>query len=155
MPNVMLEKGLSCKGCHMFHEETGGRLVKSETLISGERGLRVLPRPGLRPDPQELGDLDGEEARRGQTIIYESGRGRGPGGQGARRGPRPQALLRRPPSTIDVVDKGKSVHNITYSQELLPRLPRQDRPGPEAAAGSSYKPGPDRVLHARRPGTPA
>jgi len=37
MPNIMLEKGLNCKGCHIFHEETGGRIIKSETLISKAR----------------------------------------------------------------------------------------------------------------------
>jgi hypothetical protein len=34
MPNIMLEKGLSCKGCHIFHEEGGGRIIKSETFVS-------------------------------------------------------------------------------------------------------------------------
>ena len=136
MPNVMLEKGLSCKGCHMFHEETGGRLVKSETSVPGE-GLRVLPRGRVRQDPQSWQISTRKKLR---TISERLSAG-GPGSRPGRSAGRAKAggLLEEAAFNIDVVERGKSVHNITYSQELLAAsLTRSKRPS--ELAGSSYKP---------------
>ena len=146
MPNVMLEKGLSCKGCHMFHEETGGRLGQERDLDLGRPGLRILPRqrasarsssPGrTRPGRSSLainGDLPEGPARRSEGRPGPAGRGR-------------ERLLDEAAFNIDVVDRGKSVHNISYAQELLHAALEQDRAGPRGSparptspTGSSFK----------------
>jgi len=137
LPNVMLEKGLSCKGCHMFHEETGGRLVKSETSVSREQACESCHGAGF-----------GRILRLWQTstqtklrIINEFYRR---AAQEVRRGKPEQraqaeALLDEAAFNIDVVDRGKSVHNITYSQELL-RASLDKIDEALKLAGSAYQP---------------
>jgi len=117
MPNVMLEKGLSCKGCHMFHEETGGRLVKSETSISKDKACESCHGAGFA---RILSNWEASTQKKLQAIspiyqraLQEVRAGRVEGRQKA------ESLLEEAAFNIDIVDKGKSVHNMTYAQELL------------------------------------
>jgi nitrate/TMAO reductase-like tetraheme cytochrome c subunit len=116
-PNVMLEKGLSCKGCHMFHEEAGGKLVKSDTLVSRENACeschgqgfgRILKNWQVSTE-KKLGEIKAVFAR----AISEVAVSPSPDKAAA------QELVQEAAFNIDVVEKGKAVHNITYSQELL------------------------------------
>jgi len=137
MPNVMLEKGLSCKGCHMFHEETGGRLVQSGISISGDRACESCHGTGFR---RILKSWEESTKTKLQVInaIYQRAL------QEVKAGPAAQqtaagALLEEAAFNIDVVDRGKAVHNISYAQELLHAALGKI----EAAlklAGSAYKP---------------
>ncbi len=117
MPNVMLEKGLSCKGCHIFHEETGGDLVKSDTFVSeaeaceschGEGFARILTNweASTTKKVQEIKSIYGRaerEIRRSRHAEKEKA----------------LKLLEDALFNIELVDKGKSVHNVSFSQELL------------------------------------
>ena len=117
MPNVMFEKGLSCKGCHMFHEETGGRLIKSETAVSKDKACESCHGAGFA---RILKAWETSTGKKLDTInaIYQKAaqevrQGRSDGRAKA------QSLLDEAAFNIDVVEKGKSVHNMNYSQELL------------------------------------
>ena len=137
MPNVMLQKGLSCKGCHMFHEETGGRLVKSETSISKDKACESCHGAGFS---RILAAWQASTQKKLQTInaIYQRAV------QEVRQGVNKdrtaaQSLLEDAAFNIDVVERGKSVHNITYSQELL-SVSLDKIEDAIHLAGSSYKP---------------
>jgi nitrate/TMAO reductase-like tetraheme cytochrome c subunit len=137
MPNVMLEKGLSCKGCHMFHEETGGRLIRSSTSISREEACESCHGKGFA---RILKDWEASTAKKLAAVdaIYKKAAGEV---QGAKEPARTQAakLLDDAAFNIDVVERGKSVHNINYAQELL----RASVDSIERAlklAGSSFSP---------------
>jgi nitrate/TMAO reductase-like tetraheme cytochrome c subunit len=137
MPNVMLEKGLSCKGCHMFHEETGGRLVKSEISISGDQACESCHGTGFR---NILKSWEASTAAKLAAInaIYQQAlqevRKAAPDKQKTA-----AATLDEASFNIDVVDRGKSVHNISYAQELLhASLDKIEQA--LAVAGSAYKP---------------
>ena len=116
-PNIMLVKGLSCKGCHIFHEESGGRLVKSDTLISQEtaceschgRGFSRIFRNWEIATEKKLGQIKRIYSRALEEIRKTKGLRR------------ENALkkLQDAEFNIDLVERGKSVHNFTYSQELL------------------------------------
>jgi nitrate/TMAO reductase-like tetraheme cytochrome c subunit len=116
-PNVMLEKGLSCKGCHMFHEETSGKLVKSETSISREQACESCHGSGFArvlrywqvSTEKRLGQIKRVYQRSSQEVGGSKSLQREKAGQ----------LLVNAAFNIDVVERGKSVHNMTYSQELL------------------------------------
>ena len=116
-PNVMLEKGMSCKGCHMFHEEAGGKLVKSETMVSREKaceschgaGFARLLRNWQISTAKKLGEVKGVYARAAAEISASRSAGR----------LNAQGLLEEAAFNMDIVEKGKAVHNITYSQDLL------------------------------------
>jgi nitrate/TMAO reductase-like tetraheme cytochrome c subunit len=137
MPNVMLEKGLSCKGCHMFHEESGGRLVRSSTSISSQEACESCHGKGFA---RILQDWEASTAKKlaAVDVIFKRAAAEV---QAAKEPARAQAskALDEAAFNIDVVEKGKSVHNITYAQELL----RASIDSIERAlkiAGSSYKP---------------
>ncbi len=148
MPNVMLEKGLSCKGCHMFHEETGGLLIKSSTAVSGQAACESCHGKGYS---RILKDWEASAAKKlaAVGIIYKKAETEV---QAAKEPARAEAkkLLEEAAFNIDVVDRGKSVHNINYSQELLrASLDSIDRA--LKLAGSSYRP--DRLdLASPKPG---
>jgi hypothetical protein len=113
----MLEKGLSCKGCHMFHEEAGGKLVKAETLVSREKaceschgaGFGRLLRNWQVSTEKKLVEIKRIYARAEGEVAASPSAGKA----------RARELLEEAAFNIDVVEKGKAVHNITYSQDLL------------------------------------
>ncbi len=116
-PNVMFEKGLSCKGCHMFHEETGGRLVKSETSISKDKACESCHGTGF---DRILKAWETSTRKKLETIttVYEKAVQEVRQGRSDSR-KKAESLLEEAAFNIDIVDKGKSVHNMNYAQELL------------------------------------
>ena len=149
MPNIMLEKGLSCKGCHMFHEESGGRLIKSSTSVSREqaceschgRGFAVILKNWESSTQAKLLAINAIYRKAAEEI------------QAGRSETRSQSrrLLDEAAFNIDVVDRGKSVHNIAYAQELLHVSVDQIEEALKLA-GSAYRP--DRTsISAPKPGT--
>jgi nitrate/TMAO reductase-like tetraheme cytochrome c subunit len=136
-PNIMLEKGLSCKGCHMFHEEAGGELVKSDTLVSREKACESCHGEGFGrllqnwqiSTEKKLGEIKSVYARAGREISASDGAEKD----------RAQRVLEEAAFNIDVVEKGKAVHNITYSQELLLAAFGQIEEALKLA-GSDYRP---------------
>jgi hypothetical protein len=137
MPNVMLEKGLSCKGCHMFHEETGGRLVKSETSVSREQACESCHGKGFGKILKLW-----EDSTRAKLLtinaVYQQAAREVRAGKADQR-TKAEALLEEAAFNIDVVDRGKSVHNITYAQELL-RASLDKIEEALRLAGSAYQP---------------
>jgi nitrate/TMAO reductase-like tetraheme cytochrome c subunit len=117
MPNVMLEKGLSCKGCHMFHEETGGAQVKSQTAVSREQACESCHGKGFG---NILLNWENSTRQKMQiiTAIYQAAQ-REIGQADPTRRSAAERLLQDAAFNMDVVDRGKSVHNIDYAQELL------------------------------------
>ncbi len=117
MPNIMLEKGLSCKGCHIFHEEKGGRIVKSDTSISKAaaceschgKGFARIMRQWETSTEQKLSEIKSIFTQAGLEIR----RSRGDKQKQA------LSLLDQASFNMDIVERGKGVHNVSYSQELL------------------------------------
>ncbi len=116
MPNLMLEKGLSCQGCHIFHEQSG-QLITSDTLAAGAgaceschgQGFDRILRNWEASTRTRLSELTAIY-RRAEAEIRSSKAGEEPASLN---------LLKEARFNIDLVDKGKSVHNMAYSQELL------------------------------------
>jgi len=117
MPNIMLEKGLSCKGCHIFHEEKNGRLIESSTYYSEAEACESCHGQGFS---RILKDWEVATTKRLSQIksIYS---------QVKREIERTKHsdltkakdLLEEALFNIEIVEKGKSVHNVSFSQELL------------------------------------
>jgi len=116
-PNIMLEKGLSCKGCHIFHEERGGKIIKSETFVSKAKACESCHGKGFARIMKDW-EISTEKKLNAIRRIYnrvnqELKRSRSTKEEKA------QKLLEEAAFNIDVVERGKSVHNVTYAQELL------------------------------------
>jgi nitrate/TMAO reductase-like tetraheme cytochrome c subunit len=138
MPNVMLEKGLSCKGCHIFHEEKG-QLVKSDTLRArGEsceschgKGFARLQKDWALAAAAKLTELRVIYGRADREV-----RGAAPAKAAEARPALDEAAF-----NMDIIERGKSVHNITYSQALLEAAWKRINDGLRLV-GSSYAPPP-------------
>jgi hypothetical protein len=117
MPNIMLEKGLSCKGCHIFHEAAKGVGVEGGTLVSEAKACESCHGTGFS---RILADWESSTKKKLIQVrsIYNSTRQRI---QGSRHNNKKSAesLMQEALFNIEIVDKGKSVHNVAYSQELL------------------------------------
>ena len=135
-PNVMWEKGLSCQGCHMFHEASV-KVDKGDTLTaSGKaceschgRGFDRILKNWERSTEKRLAEVKAIAAKAAAEITAAPSQKRTAAA----------ALLEEARFNIEVVDKGKSVHNMTYSQELLTSSLEKIREA-MAAAGSPYRP---------------
>ncbi len=137
MPNIMLEKGLSCKGCHIFHEEKGGRIIKSETFTSRAEACESCHGRGFARILQEW-ETSTEKKLGEIRTVYSKAR------QEINRTKKPdkekaEKLLEEAAFNIDIVEKGKSVHNMNYSQELL-QTSFNSIEEALRLIGSSYKP---------------
>jgi hypothetical protein len=137
MPNIMLEKGLSCKGCHIFHEEKGGRIVKSDTSTSkaaaceschGEGFAKIMDQ-WERSTEKKLVGIKGIFSKSNLEIRQSSGDKK----------KQAQGLLDEAAFNMDVVERGKGVHNVKYSKELLIASYSKIIEALEIV-GSSYKP---------------
>lgn len=117
MPNIMLDKGLSCKGCHIFHEEAGGKLIKSETFVSEAKaceschgkGFDRIMREWEASTTKKLGQIRAIYNRTAREIRRSKHTNQ----------KRAAEQLEEAYFNIELVDAGKSVHNVSYSQELL------------------------------------
>jgi nitrate/TMAO reductase-like tetraheme cytochrome c subunit len=136
-PNVMWEKGLSCKACHMFHEEKGGALLKSETFIARDRACESCHGPGFVRLMKNWEASAGEKVAHIREVYVRAQREIQQSPQA--RDPQVLSLLEEAAFNIDVVDRGKSVHNIAYSQELLSSAFARIKEALKAV-GSGYSP---------------
>jgi len=117
MPNIMLEKGLSCKGCHIFHEETGGKALKSETFISRAQACESCHGKGFARIMRDW-EISTDKKLRAIRSIYRKVNQELSQKKCAQE-KECQTLLTEAAFNIDIVERGKGVHNIEYSQELL------------------------------------
>jgi hypothetical protein len=117
MPNVMLEKGLSCKGCHIFHEEMDGRLIESDTYTSQAEACESCHGKGFARILQGWEDSTAKKLRQIKGIYNQVNREIARTGHAAK--DKAKSLLQDALFNIEIVDKGKSVHNVTFSQRLL------------------------------------
>jgi hypothetical protein len=117
MPNIMLEKGLSCKGCHIFHEEHGGAVITSDTLVSDAKACESCHGKGFarilegweESTAKKLSQIKSIYGQVKQVITRTKHEKKTDA----------EALLEEADFNIEIVEQGKSVHNVTFSQELL------------------------------------
>ena len=137
MPNIMLEKGLSCKGCHIFHEESSGRLMKSETFVSKAQACETCHGKGFARIMREW-EISTEKKLSEINAIYRRANQELRQAKSSER-EKAQTLLEEAAFNIDIVDRGKGVHNVEYSQELLSASLNKVQEALDVI-GSSYKP---------------
>jgi len=136
-PNIMFEKGLSCKGCHIFHEETGGRVIKSETFVSRAKACESCHGKGFARIMKDWQISTEKKLTKIRTIYQKASQELQLTKNTQKK--KAQTLLDEAAFNIDIVERGKSVHNVEYSQELLSasydKIVESLR-----VIGSSYKP---------------
>jgi hypothetical protein len=117
MPNIMLEKGLSCKGCHIFHEEAKGDGIKGETLISEAQACESCHGKGFSRILKDWEVSTNKKLLQVRTT-YNTTLQKVKGSRHTNK-KSAESLLEEAAFNMEIVDRGKSVHNVSYSQELL------------------------------------
>jgi hypothetical protein len=117
MPNIMLEKGLSCKGCHIFHEESGGKLIKSDTYVSKGQACESCHGSGFSRLLKDWEISIAKKLAQIQVILSQTRR-EIEASTGAEK-EKALGLMEEAVFNIELVKRGKSVHNMAYSQALL------------------------------------
>jgi nitrate/TMAO reductase-like tetraheme cytochrome c subunit len=137
VPNIMLEKGLSCKGCHIFHEESGGQVIKSETFTSKAQACESCHGKGFARIMEEWQISTEIKLTKIRSIynnaLKELEKTQSPQKEKAKQ------LLEEAAFNIDIVERGKSVHNVEYSQKLISASFDKVEEALQTI-GSSYKP---------------
>ena len=137
LPNIMLEKGLSCKGCHIFHEESEGKVIRSGTLTSKAEACESCHGKGFGRIMKTWEISTNTKLSRLRSVYSTARQEIKPGNKPQRE--EAQKLLEEAAFNIDIVERGKSVHNIGYSQELL-SVSYNKVMEALRLVGSSYKP---------------
>ena len=139
MPNIMLEKGLSCKGCHIFHEEKGGRVIKSETFVSKDEACESCHGKGFARIMREW-EISTNKKLSQIRFIYGKAANELNLTKNANK-EKARQFLEEAAFNIDIVERGKGVHNVEYSQELLSASYNKIVEALKTI-GSAYEPGP-------------
>lgn len=117
MPNPMQEIGLNCKGCHIFHEETGN--IGEETFKADSESCERCHGEGysrlfkLWEDFADRRIKIGMKDYRHLTELVE-----GVKLDNSKRS-KVNRKLEKAFGYIELVNRGKAVHNIRFSEELL------------------------------------
>ena len=147
-PNIMLEKGLSCRACHIYHAQQGGPLLKSDTLTARAQACESCHEPGFARLAKTWEDAVSRKLAEILPVLVRAQ-------SEVRRAPRAKSqaglfLLREAAFNIEVVDKGKSVHNVSLSQDLLSAAYAKIREALRLC-GSAYRPPPSALAAAQMP----
>lgn len=117
MPNIMLVKGLSCKGCHIFHEKPQSVADGGKTYTADANACESCHGKGYARILKQWEASTSKKLHQIQAVyertLQEIRKTRNPNKENA------QALLDEAALNIEIVDQGKSVHNMAFSLELL------------------------------------
>jgi hypothetical protein len=112
----MFMRSITCKGCHVLHAETtigdGGTSRASEKSCENchGKGFNRLLDQWKKATQQKL-DLVNQQYRQTSSVLS--------GTQAHKNYAEAMPLLKEAKYNIDLVEHGKSVHNIQFSDELL------------------------------------
>ena len=117
VPNPMFNKSITCKGCHIFHEDARAARINGETFRASKKSCEKCHGKGFdrllnewKNISQKKLDALVREYRRAHREISRSASSK-----------RAEALksLSNAKYNIDLVEVGKSVHNVQFADELL------------------------------------
>ena len=117
VPNPMFNKSITCKGCHIFHEDSKDARINGETFKASKescenchgKGFDRLLNEWKNVSQKKLDALVQDYQKVNNEIIRSS----------STKKPEALKLLREAKYNIDLVEVGKSVHNVQFADELL------------------------------------
>lgn len=120
IPNPMYEIGLSCKGCHIFHEEyvTKGKLA-GETDLAESKSCEQCHGTGYDRILQGWREVTENHLNEINKIYAQINNKLQKEKTATDRMSRAEQLFNDASINIEIVQTGKNVHNVKYSDELL------------------------------------
>ncbi|MFQ6617901.1 MAG: cytochrome c3 family protein, partial [Fidelibacterota bacterium] len=120
IPNPMFEGGLNCRGCHIFHEQIRKPADGEHTYYARPESCDRCHGKGyerILKDWEEFADQRLKKLTREYARVVKEVT-KSPVYTGKKRNEIDE-LLRQARYNMDIVNTGKSVHNVQYSDELL------------------------------------
>lgn len=117
IPSIMFEKGLSCKGCHIFHEDKGGKLIKGRTFISSPKACETCHGEGFSRILWEWEKATEKKLNKIKSIYEKISQKIKRSKNGDKE--KIKKFLDDAALNIDIVEQGKGVHNVQYAEQLL------------------------------------
>jgi nitrate/TMAO reductase-like tetraheme cytochrome c subunit len=116
-PNPMFIRSITCKGCHVFHEDAKNANVNGETFKASKKSCENCHGKGFdrllsdwkNISQKKLDALVQDYQKVNNEIIRSS----------SAKKAEALKLLREAKYNIDLVEVGKSVHNVQFADELL------------------------------------
>ena len=118
-PNPMYEKGLTCQGCHVFHNAGSGFDFEGETFLASGASCEPCHGEGYN---HLLENWEKSAAERMETIraaLEDARKARMNFRGGKAEGDVIDSLFRMANYNYDLVRTGRPIHNIVYANELL------------------------------------
>lgn len=117
IPNPMLNRSITCKGCHVVHEESKVKFANGETLKAGRQSCENCHGKGFA----RLLDLWEKTSQKKINQIAQAYRAASNeiNITSSKNKTKAQELIKEAKYNIDLVDAGKSVHNVQFADELL------------------------------------
>jgi len=137
-PNPMFASGLNCQACHVFHQNLGSFQPAGETFTAGAASCEPCHGAGYggllaawSDSTQKRLNLVGRDIRQVEKELARVD-------STTESGKKALEVLENARFNYQLVEYGKSVHNITYSDKLL-LAARQDLQKALDGAGSKYR----------------
>ncbi|NOY57593.1 MAG: hypothetical protein GXO75_01490 [Calditrichaeota bacterium] len=116
-PNPMYSRTITCKGCHVFHEDTKQAAVNGSTFTASKKscqnchgkGFSRLLEQWKSESQKKLNELKNEYAKTLREVTKST----------SAKKTKAAKLLKRAKYNIDIVEQGKSVHNVQFADNLL------------------------------------
>lgn len=117
IPNPKFIRSITCKGCHVIHEEHNRKSIKEEIFVASEKscenchgkGFSKLLAQWKKVSQKKLDQIQIDYRNARSAILNAKSRNRS----------KALELVKEAQYNIDLVDVGKSVHNIQFADELL------------------------------------
>jgi nitrate/TMAO reductase-like tetraheme cytochrome c subunit len=117
VPNPMFVHSITCKGCHIFHSDNKDAKINGETLKANKesceschgKGFAKLLNQWKQVSQSKLNQIEKSYHLAADEISVTSSSAKN----------KAKKLLAEAKYNIDLVDIGKSVHNVQFADELL------------------------------------
>jgi len=134
MPNSMLESGLNCRGCHIFHALNGRSASQESTYVAKPQACEKCHGEGFGNLMQQWEKTSNKKIRRLEQFFVSAEKEI----NRLRKKNAAKDFMDAARFNINLVKRGKSVHNISYADALLNAAYNKLVQGLDIA-GSSYK----------------
>ncbi len=117
VPNPMFIHSITCKGCHVFHEETKDVKINGETLTASKKSCEICHGKGF---DRLLSEWKNISQKKLNMLVDDYQKAYGEISRStSRKKAEALKLMQEAKFNIDLVDVGKSVHNVQFADQLL------------------------------------
>lgn len=116
-PSIKMAKGLSCQGCHVLHEEVTKKEIEGKTLKASGESCETCHGRGFSRLLDQWKEAASREMAQVRRVLVQAQEELKRAASSQKK--EAERLLREAAFNLEIVDKGKAVHNMDYSLELL------------------------------------